>query len=193
MEVKATSSVEIPLTGDDFVNATIETAVPIQIFGHDENGKFPLGVINPRRGPQRLRNRFKGLSAITLHGATSKAPVRLSYRLSAGNATEPLDDREVPTPPRANSLLARMRQEFRQQLRITREHFINDEGLLGYEIDDEDPGFFEEELAKEAESQRQQQDPPAGREVRTPQNEPSSSSQQDPAPSEASATSGESD
>lgn len=148
-----TGEKKIELPHDAFVRLELTTQVPVQIFGHDDTGEFPLGVINPRRGPQRLRQRYFGVEAITLRPTPAKASYALSYAVSEGNRYEPLDDRPLPELKQATNLLARMRQEFRQQLGVTREHFLNDTGIPGYEIDDDDPGLFEEEItatAKEA-------------------------------------------
>lgn len=170
MQITGSHTYDLP--GDAFVRATIHTSFPIEIIGHDDSGEFPLGVINARRGPQRLVQRYKGLSAITLRGTNAKAPYTASVEIREGKARETIPDLPLPERQTPNNLLARMRQEFRQQLGFTREHFINDTGLSGYEIEDDEELMFEEELVAKA----QQEAETKGKD--TPPDKKTSSSQQ---------------
>lgn len=90
--------------------------------------------------------RFSG-DVLTLK---SQAPFTFNAALGSVSVFEDIDDRPVPERKRASNLLMQMREEFRRSMGVMREHFADDTPFPGYEIDDDDRGLFEEEMAAEA-------------------------------------------
>lgn len=191
----------IDLPRDASLRLDLQTTAPLNLIGIDSEGEFPLGVVKPRRGPQRVRQRFHGLSAVKVL-EPKKGPFLAAYSVSQGKTMEPHDPHApLPEPPQPKNLLQRMRQEFRQSLGVTREAFLDDTGLPGYELDDEDPGLFEEEMA-EQQKQTQEASGRKGTSPTDPQTSPSpqqgeksgnvetgESAKSDPTPSAGGATS----
>lgn len=72
---------------------------------------------------------------------------------------EQVDDELPPPPPAGNNLLAQIREKVRREMGVTRENFLlmNDTGFPGYELEDDDPALFEEELAAAAKAEAQKE------------------------------------
>lgn len=85
-------------------------------------------------------------SHISVDPADNKAPYQLE--LSDKQASEPVDEREVPQPPDPSNLLAMLRLQVRQSFGATRELF--EEVISPYETDVD---LFEEDIAAAAKAQ----------------------------------------
>lgn len=76
-------------------------------------------------------------------------------RIGEINVFEPIDDREIPALGPPSNILQQMHREFRRSMGVIREAFEADTGWPGYEMDDEEPVLFEEELAVKAKEERE--------------------------------------
>lgn len=86
----------------------------------------------------------------------SSEPFNYESSLGTLEIKERVDDVPIPEPKRAMNILQQMRQEFARSLGVMREPFESDLPYPGYEIDDEEPMLFEEELAAQAKKDREE-------------------------------------
>lgn len=72
---------------------------------------------------------------------------------------EQIDDQLPPPPAASNNLLAQIREKVRREMGVTRENFllVNDTGYPGYELDDDEPELFEEELSAVAKAKAEKE------------------------------------
>lgn len=94
----------------------------------------------------RLKSHLAGFKKLTL---TAKAPFSVRNLVYLAQVDEPRHDKPpIPPEPASNPLKA-MRDKFRAEMGVTREAFevLMSADRPGYELDDDDPGMFEEELA----------------------------------------------
>lgn len=80
----------------------------------------------------------------------SKGKMSLAFEMQELPKAEAQDFNDPPPPPESNNLLAQIREKVRREMGVTREAFLlqNDTGQPGYEIEDDDPEIFEEEIAE---------------------------------------------
>lgn len=76
-----------------------------------------------------------------------KAACHVDVEVRDRQVEEPHDKQPVPEKPVATNILQRLRQTVKTEMASQREHFLeNNTGMAGYEIDDEEPERFEDEI-----------------------------------------------
>jgi hypothetical protein len=114
------------------------------LLGMDTNGETHL--LKVCQGSGRITETVQGFAALELV-AKDKTTLNATY-LQRDNSEE-INHDEPPQPKEARNLLQKMRMEFRRNLGVSRESFLeSDTALPGYELDPDDPDMFEEELAE---------------------------------------------
>lgn len=99
---------------------------------------------------------FEDVDAVIVKAA-GKKKVYVNATVRQLPKAEAQDFNPPPPPAEANNLLAQIREKVRREMGVTRESFLlqNDTGRPGYEIDDEEPDIFEEELATLAQQEQE--------------------------------------
>lgn len=134
----------IPLTTKDFLELDIVGTGTISV-----DGVLPTGEVGPiicQLHHVHVKHKFNGFIELHIHSNKS-----FGYRLvnTAKQIGEPMDDRTPPPPKEPTNILQQMRSVVRQELAANRESFlVNDTGLPGHEIDDDNDDFEEEMVAQ---------------------------------------------
>lgn len=114
---------------------------PVAVWSIDEDG-----VVHFERylGQGVTRFRIRGRQGLSFEGSDKKrVHVQVLYRQIEDG--EPLDHEEPPPPPQPANIFQEIRQKVQREMGVQREAFLTSH-MPSYELDDDDPGFFEEEL-----------------------------------------------
>ncbi|AXH76483.1 MAG: hypothetical protein [Microviridae sp.] len=91
-----------------------------------------------------VKRQFDGFTNMELR---STKPLSARVLTNGKQVSEPMDDRTPPPPKEPTNILQQMRQVIKSELAANRESFlVNDTGLPGHEVDDDDDNFEEEML-----------------------------------------------
>lgn len=90
----------------------------------------------------------------------SKKDFGLAVKVARLPKKEAQDFNAPPPPPEANNLLQQIRNKVRSEMGVMRESFLlqNDTGHPGYELSDEEPYLFEEEIAEIKKSEQSERE-----------------------------------
>lgn len=142
-----------PLPGKCVVVVKTAGEAPVTVETIDGEGFATILSVAPFNTTIRER-----VDAVEIR-ASSPKPFGFDLQVRALQEDEPRNEDPVPEPASVNNYLAMIREKVRREMGVTRESFDNDTGLPGYELEDDDPGLFEEEMAEQMASSSSQQNP----------------------------------
>lgn len=104
-------------------------------------------VAHSNGNPITLSRSFAGSSKLTLNGG---ARITAQCQIAPEQAGEPAHDLPAFVPDLSNNPLKALRDRIRREMGVQREAFelLQDTDFPGYEIDDDEPDYFEEHFAK---------------------------------------------
>lgn len=123
---------EVPLDGSALVEVYVTSDKPVQLV--------ECGV--PIKTGSEFYCRRVLTAPVKLVGAEFGAKVSFATREEG----EPFDDRPLPPPPGEANLLQAMRTRFRNEMQVNREMFLESEARPSYELDEDEPDAFEEDI-----------------------------------------------
>lgn len=134
------------LNGPTFADLLVTGSAQLTVFGVAENGdQFQLKT-DPHH--LRLKGSIEGFAALVVQ---SSKPFALHGNLVSMQNGEIQDFEPVPLPPETASPLKQMRDRMRQEMGVRREAFdvLRSSNIRpGYEIDDNEPDHFEEDMER---------------------------------------------
>lgn len=134
----------IPVSRKTSLELTAVSPGWITVIGVYDDEDIP---IHCGEGRIYLKTELTGAYAVRVDCGNKTAPLGLTVKVNGKELSEPMDKEPAPAKkPPANYLQA-MRRKVQEEMAMTREMFINDTGLPGYESDDDDLMFEEEEIA----------------------------------------------
>ena len=121
----------------------------------DKEGEVTkLGTVSTKR-METERYNIGGYTGLHIK---QKSPNPIVVSIQDIEIEEPHDDLPPPAPAEPDNVLARLRETVRREMGVQREAFLEaDPGFTGYEIDDDDPGEFEEEILDDLERKAAEQ------------------------------------
>lgn len=146
--------------------ARVRFAGSINLFGVDEDGQAVLLEMLEGSGVRKIT--VAGFQE--LRAEARSLPASIGTVVTSGPKAEVPSDEAPPAPVQGSNILQKMRDEFRRNLGVTREFFLeSDTELPGYEIPDDAGDLFEEdeaairkaqkaEAAKKAKEERNQKE-----------------------------------
>lgn len=144
-ELKTAKKHEYDLPEKAFINLQATSDGPIKAYIVDTSGVEHL-LAASLQGSLNLKTSIAGSSKLSLRGDRSITAKCQTY---AEQIEEPRHDEPAFIPDYSNNPLRQMREKVRAEMGVMREAFelIADTGLPGYELDDDAPDHFEEDLA----------------------------------------------
>lgn len=117
---------------------------PATIYGVDYDGEL---VALATGADFTFRRRIIGFKSLLM-----MAPGQASCRVNVRDRqqAEPHDDARPPVAKLSDNPLVRLRQKAMAEYGVMRESFLEEQGIVGYEIEDDEPPMFEEEMALQA-------------------------------------------
>ena len=143
----ARETTEIMVSGDIVLTIAVSSSTPIMVYKLAGEDNPPEGQIILHPGNVTKRTlKLRGVESIVLKAENPKPEWCYAFKARPLQAGEPVDNIPPPDPAPASNLLKQMQDQFRRQMGVTREEFSDrPEHLPTYELDDNEPGLFEEE------------------------------------------------